>query len=47
MGYEGNPQIMPVVQMDDSGNPVGVTSNSFVVQFAIVPEQELNGRIDR
>ena len=36
-----------MMQTDDNGDPVGVTSSSFVVQFTIVPEQELNGLVDK
>jgi hypothetical protein len=32
--------------MDDSGQPVGVTTTSFVVEFELVPEQETNGPVD-
>ena len=37
---------MPVKKMDDNGEPVGVTSTSFVVEFQLLPEQELNGLVD-
>ena len=40
------PEIMPMMQTDDNGDPVDVTSTSFVVEFELVPEQEANGLID-
>ena len=44
--YEENPDIMPVMQTDDRGQPVGVTPTSFVVEFELLPEQEVNGLVD-
>ena len=47
MTIEQQPEIEPVIPIDENGNPTGVTSNSFVVQFNIVPEQEVNGPVDK
>ena len=41
MTVEDHPEIAPMVPMTE------VTSNSFVVQFNIVPEQEVNGPVDK
>ena len=38
---------MPVKQIDENGEPVGVTSSSFVVEFELLPEQEENGLVDK
>ena len=46
MDYEDRREIVPVMQTDENGDPIGVTSTSFVVQFELLPEQELNGEID-
>lgn len=45
--YENNPEIRPVAQTDDNREPSGVTSTSFAIEFQIVPEQEVNGMVDK
>ena len=46
MDFEDREEIIPMMQTDENGAPVGVTSRSFVVQFELLPEQEVNGEID-
>ena len=46
LDYEENPSIVPRMRMDDNEQPVGVTTTSFVVEFELLPEQEMNGPID-
>ena len=41
-----NLDIVPKMRMDDNGQSVGVTPTSFVVEFELVPQQEINGPID-
>ena len=41
-----NPEIVPMMQTDENGDPIGVTTNSFVVQFVITDAQEVNGDVD-
>ena len=41
-----NPVIVPKMMMDENGDPFGVTPTSFVIQFELLPAQELNGEID-
>lgn len=45
--YENIPEIQPVAQTDENGEPSGVTSTSFAIAFKIVPEQEVNGMVDK
>lgn len=40
-------EIVPIVPVDDTGKPEGLTHNSFSVVFTLLPEQQVNGPVDR